>query len=295
MASEKIQVDIASKYDDKGAKDAIRDVEKLEKSKPTIKVGADVKAAERDITGLLKKVDKLGQDPANLLLTSNATAIAREIAGLVMDLDKLDANDPTVDVKSAQINTLQGDLDQVVAKIKEVNGTDVDIDTSRAKQGLDDVGKSASSSKSVMANMVGNTTQDLGALGGVAGSAGVAIGQMGEYMVDAASDGDKMSKVLKNFAGIAVPIAAIGVAVQGIADARKRAEAAEKWQTDQIDGFVDALREGADMSDALAERLREVGKIEFQPGSLGRAVGNLDLSEGVARCGCQLRTLRSTR
>ena len=41
---------------------------------------------------------------------------------------------------------------------------------------------------SVLANMVGNATQDVGALAGVAGSAGVAIGQMGEYMADAAAE-----------------------------------------------------------------------------------------------------------
>ena len=35
-----------------------------------------------------------------------------------------------------------------------------------------------------MANLVGNSSQDLGELGGVAGTAGVAIGQLGEYAVD---------------------------------------------------------------------------------------------------------------
>ena len=278
MASEKIQVGIESKYDDKGAKAAIKDVEKLEKAKPTIKVGADVKAAERDITGLLKKVEKLDAEPATLLLSSNATQIAKEIAGLVIDLDKLDANDPTIDVKTAQINALQGDLDKVVGKIKEVNNVPVDVDTSRAKQGLDDVGRSADSSKSVLANMVGNATQDLGALGGIAGSAGVAIGQMGEYMVDAKADGDKFTTVLRNFAMVAGPIALIGVAIQvatGVMNHfTEEAAAAEARAKSMGEAMEGAANDAVGIAQALRDDTEAMRNFIDQGGNFGDLIAD---------------------
>ena len=116
-----------------------------------------------------------------------------------------------------QINELEGSLGKIEGKVTELGGRPIDIQTGAAKGNIDDLGKSADTSKSVLANMVGNATQDLGALGGIAGSAGVAIGQMGEYMVDAAVWRRRSSAtVFANFAKVAGPIAAIAVVTQGL-------------------------------------------------------------------------------
>ena len=256
-----------------GAKEAVKalqdvgkEAKKIDGLDPEVKVEADTKKADRDIEGLLKKVDKIGADPGTILLTSNATAIANEILDLVTDLDKLDANDPSVQVKVDQINALQGDLDTIESKIKEVNGTPVDIDTKPAKAGLDDVGKSADSSKSVLANMVGNSTQDLGALGGVAGSAGVAIGQIGEYAADALAGTDSLGQVLRNFGTIAVPIAALAAGTQILNEVMAaRAKAAESDAKSQ-ELMNDAMSKGGDVSSTYAGELREAGEIQVQYG-----------------------------
>ena len=252
--ADKISIPIESKYDDKGAKAALRDAKELDKLKPEVKVTADTKKAVHDIDGLIKKTDKLDADTATILLTSNATKIAGDIADLLIDLDRLDAADPTVDVKATQINDLKGDLDTLEAKIREVNNIPVDIDTKPAKKGIDDVAASADSSKSVLANMVGNTTQDLGALGGIAGSAGVAIGQMGEYMADARAKGEGFGSILASFGKVALPIAGIGIGVQLItsyfANANKRAK---------------ELQEGVEnINEALAEGNRLAAASEFE-------------------------------
>ena len=84
------------------------------------------------------------------------------------------------------------DADKLAASLKELDQVQVKgLDSGLG--GVEHEARRASTtrpaaSRSVLANMVGNATQDLGALGGVAGSAGVAIGQMGEYMADAAGE-----------------------------------------------------------------------------------------------------------
>lgn len=205
-----------------------KEADKLDGTKIELPIEADTKKADRDIAGLMSKVERLGGDAGTILLTSNATEIAGEIADLIIDIDRLDASDPTVDVKATQINALQGDLDQIEAKIREVNSVPIEVDTRRATTGIDDIGKSAGSSKSALANMVGNSAQDLGALGGIAGSTGVAIGQMAEYMADAAFEGETLTAVAGNFAKVAGPILAIGAAVgvfQGVLSSLKSDEA----------------------------------------------------------------------
>jgi uncharacterized protein YukE len=137
--------------------------------------------------------------------------------------------------------------------------------------GLDNLGRSASSSKSVLANMVGNSTQDLSALGGVAGSAGVAIGQMGEYMADASASGEGLTSILRNFAGVAGPIAAITVAMAGIQDIMKsmsEGQAAEKaFDKKQIEQFTEAIKTGTDATETYAETLAETGEVLAETGA----------------------------
>lgn len=255
--AEQVRIDIVA--EDKASKpiDKVADkVDDLEHAKPKVTVDADTKSAERDMADLLAKADKLSAAPATLLLKSNASTISADIKSLIGDIDKLDADDPTVSIKSDQINTLQGDLDQIDAKLKDINGTPVDIDTKPAVKGIDDVGKSADSSKSVLANMIGNSTQDLGALGGVAGSAGVAIGQMGEYMADAASEGEGLGSVVQSFGKVAVPIAALTLAMQALSDVAGRFGDSQKRTASSIKVFSDALGAGESAVDAYKDSVK---------------------------------------
>lgn len=250
--------DDASKVIDKVAAKA----DELESTDAEITVTANTRSVSRDIDQVLAKVDRLaGSDAANLVLTSNATQITNDIADLVADLDRLDANDPQVDVNVASIRELEDGLERISAKAKEINGTPIQLDTGGAKTGVDDLGRSADSSKSVLANMVGNATQDLGALGGVAGSAGVAIGQMGEYMVDAANSGDKVSAVLGNFTKVAAPIGLIALAVNAVTEVMGRFAASAERTKDSVQRWTDAMRSGGDASAEYADAMRDLGAV----------------------------------
>jgi hypothetical protein len=240
-------------------------VDKLEKQldelsgeKVEIPIEADDQAT-RDIDDLMAKVDKLGGEPAQILLASNAAQITNEIADLIIDIDKLDSSDPTIDMKIERVGQLTGDLDKIQAKVKEIDGMRVSpqIDTTPAVGGIDRISDSARGANSALANMIGNAGQDVGALGGIAGSAGVAIGQMAEYAADATLGGERLGSALKSMVAVAGPIAVLAAALQAVtgamAESKAEAEAARKLTED----LGTAMRETGDDAVGLANAIRE--------------------------------------
>ena len=170
----------------------------------TITVVIDAKdEASKTIADLTKKVAKLEKDPATLLLTTNATKITKQMVDLLRQVDKLDASDPEIEVKTGQINALQGDLNQIESKLREIQ----DIKPGTAVDELGPVGELVEVGAGEHGRQLGPGS---GPAVGVAGSAGVAIGQMAEYMADAALDAESFRKVISSFATVAGPIAAVG-------------------------------------------------------------------------------------
>ena len=180
-----------------------------------IKIGATDEASPK-IDKIAKKIDGMEADEARITVTAQTDKLEAQLDRAKKKLEGLEGDQATVQARL--VGTLEEDLEQANKLLADLDGTTgtVKIDSVGAKQGIDDLGKSADSSKSVLANMVGNATQDLGALGGVAGSAGVAIGQMGEYMADARAEGEGFKSIFKNFANVGAPIAAVSIALAGI-------------------------------------------------------------------------------
>lgn len=259
------------------------DVDKLESQldqlageKVEVPIGADTGTAGRDIDDLLSKVDKLSGEPANLLLTSNATQITNDIADLIIDIDKLDSSDPTIDAKIANVNALTGDLEKIQAKAREINQTPIVLDTGRAARGVDDISDSARGANSALANMIGNTAQDVGQLGGFAGSTGVAIGQMAEYAADATLAGEGLTSALKSMVLVAGPIAVLTTAfsvVNGVlGEMQAEAEATEA----RISGLAEAMAatdaDATTMAAALAENSEALQNLGVDASTFGGLV-----------------------
>lgn len=150
--------------------------------------------------------------------------------------------------------------DSAIASLRDVGsagrtlGDDIDAGGRRAKVGLDDVHDSADNSRSVLANMVGNSVQDLGALGGVAGTAGMALGQLAEY----GAEGNITLGGLSKFIG---PMLGIGAAVAGITWAMGKLGDAERRAKEEAQGMLtvqEALRDGK-FSDAAVQLGKDWG------------------------------------
>ena len=176
-----------------------------------------------------------------------------DIANVVLSLRKAGVEFDAIEAKAEELGDTLKTLDS--PKIKDLGDN-----LSTAKKGTDDLSDSARGANSAMANMVGNATQDLGALGGVAGSAGVAIGQMSEYAADATLAGEGLGSALGSMAKVAGPIAilsaGIGIATKLFGDFQKRQqEVAENTRE-----TAEAMAEITGAAEDLENQLTGVGE-----------------------------------
>ena len=198
--------------------------------------------------------DELGR--ASAAADALATALGPELAAkadvgqIITDLNRM----------GLTFEDIVADADKLGASLKEMDAVQMkglDSGLGGVKTKFGEIDDSVRGSRSVLANMVGNATQDLGALGGIAGSAGVAIGQMGEYMADATLNGQGLRSVVGDFVKVAGPVAAltaaIGVTSAVIGEFRRESEEAEE----RTKALGDAMKDTADDSLGFADVLRE--------------------------------------
>ncbi len=165
-------------------------------------------AAKRVAAELEKRADEMASDlkSSEKAAEALANALGPEMAAKIGDA-RLDSF--IGDLKRAGLSFEEVEADaesfaQALRKMDAAADSVKNVDAATAR-----LGDTADNSRNVLANMVGNSVQDLGELGGVAGTAGVAIGQLAEY----AADGNIS---LAGFAKVAGPMAALGVGVAGV-------------------------------------------------------------------------------
>ena len=140
---------------------------------------------------------------------------------------------------------IRGDADQLADAVKRLDGVRANVDglgssAKNASTDLDRVRDSGDQSRSVLANMVGNSTQDIAGLGGVAGTAGMALGQLGEY---AAEGGISLSGLAK----VAGPMAVLTlgtIALNHVMEANAKHAKDVARQTETLVTAQRALAEG---------------------------------------------------
>jgi tetratricopeptide (TPR) repeat protein len=228
-------------------RDLLDDVDKLDNEQATIKLALARNDLAQQVADIADDVTRLDATDAEVdIAMANGDALLADIEQIDAKLREIGALDvePTVLVDDG---TAQGDLDSIAAKAKEVDSIDPRIDVTadtggaegglhRVEGGLKQVSHEGDQSKSVLANMAGNTAQDLGELGGVVGSLGVGIGQLAEY----ATEGNISLNALSSIAGPAALLTAISVGV-GLFSKWKAAAAELAENTRQV---TEAFDEG---------------------------------------------------
>lgn len=220
--------------DTSGLDQAQESVEQLDQSLQDL---SDVEIADAAFDALRTKADELESE---LQGTARAVQAIGEQLGEGFDSARVEGlvNDlRDVGVSFDQIEQHARDAADVIERVDGIKLDAVNSGLTNVDSSMRRLSASGDQSRSVLANLVGNTAQDLGELGGVAGSAGVAIGQLAEY----AADGNIS---LQNFAKIVGPLLAVGAATAGIAesfrvasDVMGRSGRIAETLRDQMDGL----------------------------------------------------------
>ena len=301
--AEQIRVDITSTDDASKTLDEVADkAAALEKLKPEVEVAADTDAAQSDIDAVDTLVAALDARAASIDVaadTGSADADLKTIADQAGDLEKLtpeievtadtgtadgDLKDladtadaltaadreivlrAKVDAAKADLKKLQDQLSATREAAKRAEGgleglDQVDLSSAtRQAEKLDravtDAGDSSDQSRSVMANFAGNVASELPGVTGAFGPLNMAIGQFAEY----ASEGNiNFAKFLKTAGGMAVVTGAVMALNHELEEVKK----GKAFDQAQVDAFVESIKAGEDQVAALAARLREAGKVEF--------------------------------
>lgn len=161
---------------------------------------------------------------------------------------------------------IEADADGLVGALKRVDDVKLSADAagvSNLTGGVRMAREEADQTRSVLANMVGNSTQTLSGLGGVAGDLGMALGQIGEYATEGGIS-------LRGLAGIAGPMGALAAATALVAGYMNSIKATKAFETERVKSFVEAL----DDATVQAEELREILSADDDPNSLMTRIGN---------------------
>ena len=215
----------------------------------------DAETSFRDARAAADKLAAaLGDD-----MVAQIQAGGRSVDGYVDDLKRM----------GLSFDDVRTDVDELADAIRKVETTKSSIDSLKAPlrdvdSNLKDVHSSGDQSRSVLANMVGNSAQDLGELGGVAGTAGVALGQLAEYAADGNINMAGLSKMIGPMIGVGVAVAGISWAMgklrENSQDAKEEAEAMLAVQEAIKDGkFEEAGAKLAEKYGELASTLEGMG------------------------------------
>lgn len=235
------------------AADAVDELE----STGTVKVRVDA-----DVSRALDQLELIDQD-------ARAAAVAAEALG--------DALGPELSARS-DLPTLVDELkrlgltaEQVTANAKELGAQLQTMDSpdlggkfgqamGTARGETEKLTDSARGANSALANMIGNSAQDLGALSGVAGSAGVALGQMAEYAADATLGSQSLGESLGSMARVVGPIAALSAAVAIVSAVMGDQQKQAQQSAERTAAFGDAMGSATDDAQGLADVLRDVAQ-----------------------------------
>jgi hypothetical protein len=269
---------------------AVRDLEKLgqaggDAGKDIAKGFDQAKSASAQaLDALSAKMDQVEQDARG-----TASAVAAIKAELTVDVDDSKVEGFVSDLKNKMgvaFDAVEQDAKEFAAvlergvdlskTVNEIHGVGNALDTTRS---------SADQSRSVLANLAGNTAQDLGELGGVVGTLGVGVGQLAEYAVDG-------NISLKNLAGLAGPMLGLAAAGAAVQDVMGNIAATKAFNAEQVQGFSDAIGDLGNTSLALREALDGVFNARVDDDSLwGQLTGGQkteDLADNLATVGVSL-------
>lgn len=237
--------------------------------------------------------DRIRQEMSDI--TTSADVLAESLGPEMVDA--LERSGRSIDEQVQELIKLGLTHDDIRVSSDELAAAIIDRDDAlrqsagQAGDGIRKVADEADNSRSVLANMVGNSAQDIGDLAGISGTAGVALGQLAEY----AADGNISLSGLAKTAG---PMLVLGGALQLIASeqakAARQAKALRDAQQALADGQVQKAAES--LVETYSDLYAAADKLGISSDLVTSAItGNEDAFNEIARTvagfGLDLRSL----
>jgi hypothetical protein len=263
VADEKLVIDITAKDDASKVIDPLaKKVANLENADATVDITADADKAENDVDTFAKKLNKLSDADQVVVLALRAGAAQSELSELALDLAKIDAADPNIDVKLAHYADVAAELDQLENKMKDIAATSPDPDVNDAvRNRLKGIGEEAGKTQGAVHSMAGNALGDFAATTSGIGPLGEAIGQLTEIAAEGETSMKGLATAGLGIGAVSGALIIVQLAMKSFADAAERAAKIKKFNTDDVEAFTKALKEGRDVTDDYVDRLREMGHI----------------------------------
>jgi hypothetical protein len=262
VADEKIRVQIESDYNDRDARKALRDVERLEDADVEIPIEADTEDVESNVEKAAQAIKDLA-DTADAELRDTKSAADALAQALGPELSaKMDPAEIVGDLRKIGLtcDEIRADADllaDALGYVDDVDMANVAAGAGGLKSKLGEVRGEADQSRSVLANMAGNAAQDFGELGGITGTLGVGIGQLAEY----ATEGNI---ALGNLAKVAGPMAGLAAATLLVQTHLSRVAKQKAFEADSVKAYADAVAELGPGVDAIEASMKEIVALDFQ-------------------------------
>lgn len=244
------------------------DVDTASAVRDIAKVGDAGRKAGKEMAEGFEKAGSESEQAVQKLITNlskTATEAERTIA-IVKKLGDAYGEGFDPDAASKVVNNLRqvgAEFEDIEAKAKQLADAMRQVDGVKLEatnQGLTSVSNNlghvrdnADQSRSVMANMAGNTAQDLGELGGAVGTLGVGLGQLAEYAAEGNISLANLSKVV----GPVALFSAISVGVGLFQKYRQEQAALVEDIEDMASALDDSLGSFDDYSSALDEAFNQ--------------------------------------
>ena len=258
MAGKEIGINITAKDN------ASSTIQKVGKSLD--KTGQSAKSVAEDIAdGLGTAADQLSAELGKAKKAADALthALGPEMA------QKVDVHQQVIEFNrlGATFEDIEANADKLGASLSKLKGAElntVDAGFKNVNATVHETGTELDRSRGVLANFVGNAAQDIPGVAGSFGALNVAVGQFAEY---ATEGGIKLGGLVSALAPIAVGTVAVGLMAQHL----KNISETKAFNRQQVDGFVQALRDGGTAADVMKQKILEAGQIEFRVGDMSGA------------------------
>jgi hypothetical protein len=245
-----------------------------------IKLDLEARSAQRELSKTAREARDLGDDledgetAASSLakaIESTADEMIREIDATRKAVDRMDTALDGTDMDATKVvrdlkkigltaEEIEADADTLAAALRKAG----DVETHAASKGFDDVGDAvgraadeSDRARDATIGFAGSAVSEMPGVGETFGPLAESASQMTEGLLEGEISAKQLGKSLLGLGAGTVAVVAITKKLEAMA-------AIKAFDSEQVDSYTDAIRDGDDAATALLNTITEAGKVEVR-------------------------------